>query len=130
MRFLIVTDPAKKAQLAEWYMIPWSAYFELATSSSEAIQAESGDAKATKTEVLESDRARRRRLRQNLANHPAIIVALADLAATHPTDTDLGRLSIVGGASVTRSCRTCVWPCATRVSPPRSPHCCVPSSRR
>ena len=36
----------------------------------------------------------------NLANHPAIVVACADLAETHPTDTDLGRLSIVGGASV------------------------------
>ncbi len=37
---------------------------------------------------------------KNMANHPAIIVACADLAETHPTDTDLGRLSIVGGASV------------------------------
>jgi len=29
-----------------------------------------------------------------------IIVVCADLAETHPTDTELGRLSIVGGASV------------------------------
>ena len=27
-------------------------------------------------------------------------MVLADIAETHPTDTDLGRLSIVGGASV------------------------------
>ncbi|MEZ5379244.1 MAG: nitroreductase family protein [Acidimicrobiales bacterium] len=100
VRFLIVTDPAKKAQLAEWYMIPWSAYFELATSSGEAIQAESGDAKATKTEVSRATALAADDFAKNLANHPAIIVALADLAATHPTDTDLGRLSIVGGASV------------------------------
>ena len=32
--------------------------------------------------------------------HPAIVIVLADLEDTHPTDTDLGRLSIVGGASV------------------------------
>ena len=32
--------------------------------------------------------------------HPVIIVVCADLAQVHPTDTSLGRLSIVGGASV------------------------------
>src|SRR5262249_60572077 len=32
--------------------------------------------------------------------HPVIIVVCADLAEPHPTDTELGRLSIVGGASV------------------------------
>ena len=31
---------------------------------------------------------------------PVIVVVCADLAQTHPTDTGLGRLSIVGGGSV------------------------------
>ena len=42
VRFLIVTDPAKKAQLAEWYRVPWKAYLEAATVGQESIQAESG----------------------------------------------------------------------------------------
>ena len=48
VRFLIVTDPAKKAQLAEWYMQPWAVYYEQASAAGEALEAESGDAKATK----------------------------------------------------------------------------------
>ncbi|HEY5389256.1 MAG TPA: nitroreductase family protein, partial [Solirubrobacteraceae bacterium] len=32
--------------------------------------------------------------------HPLIIVVCVDIAETHPTDTELERLSIVGGASV------------------------------
>src|SRR6188474_849559 len=47
VRFLIVTDPAKKQQLAEWYLVPWKAYFEAASSGQDSIEAESGDEKAT-----------------------------------------------------------------------------------
>ena len=47
VRFLVVTDPAKKQQLAEWYLVPWKAYMEQAQSGGEAIEAQSGDAKAT-----------------------------------------------------------------------------------
>lgn len=101
VRFLIVTDPAKKAQLAEWYMIPWSAYYEQASSEEAvALTAESGDEKATKALMSKSSVVAANTFAENLANHPAIIVACADLAETHPTDTDLDRLSIVGGASV------------------------------
>lgn len=100
VRFLIVTDPAKKAQLAEWYWTPWSAYYEQATGAGEAIEAESGDAKATKAVMSKASVDAANDFAKNFANHPAIIVACAELAETHPTDTDLGRLSIVGGASV------------------------------
>ena len=31
---------------------------------------------------------------------PAIVVACAELAGLHPTDTELGRLSVVGGGSI------------------------------
>jgi nitroreductase len=102
VRFLIVTDPAKKRQLGEWYLVPWKAYIAAATSGAQAIEAGSGDEKAT--EVLMTDPAKSLAAADAFAEaygeHPAIVVALADLAATHPTDTDLGRLSIVGGASV------------------------------
>jgi len=101
VRFLFVTDPAKKAQLAEWYMQPWSAYYEQASSAEgEALQAESGDTKATKALMSKASVVAANTFAENLANVPAIIVACADLEETHPTDTDLDRLSIVGGASV------------------------------
>ena len=102
MRFLIVTDPAKKRQLAEWYLVPWKAYFEAASSGQDAIEAESGDEKATHITMSNPEKALADadNFAEHFGEHPAIIVALANLADTHPTDTDLGRLSIVGGASV------------------------------
>lgn len=100
VRFLIVTDADKKAQLAEWYWQPWSAYYEQATSSGAAMTADSGDVKATKAVMSQASVEAANEFAEHLADVPAIIVACADLADTHPTDTDLGRLSIVGGASV------------------------------
>ena len=100
VRFLIVTDPDKKAQLAEWYMQPWAVYYEQARAAGEALTAESGDAKATKAVMSQASVVAANDFAENFANHPAIIVACAELEETHPTDTDLGRLSIVGGASV------------------------------
>lgn len=100
VRFLIVTDPAKRAQLAEWYMQPWSVYYEQASAAGEALTADSGDAKATKAVMSKASIEAANDFALNFANHPAVIVACAELEETHPTDTDLGRLSIVGGASV------------------------------
>jgi nitroreductase len=102
VRFLIVTDPANRRQLAEWYLVPWKAYVAAASGGEHSITADSGDEKST--DVSASDPAKALaaadRFAEHFAEHPAIVVVLADLAATHPTDTDLGRLSIVGGASV------------------------------
>lgn len=102
VRFLIVTDPDKKRQLAEWYVVPWNAYMAASTAGEEAIQADSGDEKAVwvgmsnpKKSFADADH-----FAQHYAEHPAIIVVCADLEDTHPTDTDLGRLSVVGGASI------------------------------
>ena len=102
VRFLVVTDAAKRRQLAEWYLVPWKAYVEAALSDQHAIEAESGVEKATHVLAKDPERALRAAddFAEHFADHPAIIVALANLADTHPTDTDLGRLSIVGGASV------------------------------
>lgn len=100
VRFLIVTDPDKRAQLAEWYMAPWSVYYEQASAAGEALTAESGDEKATKAVMSQKSIVAANDFAENFANHPAVIVACAELAETHPTDTDLDRLSIVGGASV------------------------------
>lgn len=102
VRFLIVTDPEKRRQLAEWYLVPWKAYYHAATAGQDAIVAESGDVKATHITMTNPEKALADadNFAEHFADHPAIIIVLADLEATHPTDTDLGRLSIVGGASV------------------------------
>ncbi len=102
VQFLIVTDQDKKNQLGEWYRIPWKAYYEAASSGQDEIIADSGDVKAT--HITMSNPVKSLADADNFADHyqdhPAIVIVLADLEETHPTDTDLGRLSIVGGASV------------------------------
>jgi nitroreductase len=102
VRFLIVTDPDKRRQLAEWYRVPWKAYYDAASQGQDALEAESGDQKATNITMSNPEKALADadNFADHYEDHPAIVVVLADLADTHPTDTDLGRLSIVGGASV------------------------------
>ncbi len=102
VRFLIVTDPAKKKQLAEWYNIPWKAYYTAASTGQDSIEAESGDQKATHITMSNPEKslADADNFADHYGDHPAIVMVFADLEDTHPTDTDLGRLSIVGGASV------------------------------
>ena len=102
VRFLIVTDEDKRRQLAEWYLVPWKAYFAAASAGEQSQTADSGDEKATHITMSNPAKALADadNFADHFADHPAIVVVLADLAETHPTDTDLGRLSIVGGASV------------------------------
>jgi nitroreductase len=102
VRFLIVTDPAKKEQLAEWYRVPWKAYMAAAAVGQDSITAESGDEKSTHLLMSNPEKALgdADNFADNFGQHPAIIIVLAEIGETHPTDTDLGRLSIVGGASV------------------------------
>jgi nitroreductase len=102
VRFLIVTDAAKRKQLADWYLVPWKAYIAAASTDQQAIEAASGDAKSTQITVTNPAKALADadHFAEHFAEHPSVVVVLADLADTHPTDTDLGRLSIVGGASV------------------------------
>jgi nitroreductase len=100
--FLVVTDPVKKKQLEEWYLVPWKAYYNAAGAGQDEIIAESGDVKATHITMSNPQKALADadNFAEHLGDHPAIVIVLADIEETHPTDTDLGRLSIVGGASV------------------------------
>ena len=102
VRFLIVTDQARKKQLEEWYLVPWKAYFNAASSGQDEIVADSGDVKATHITMTNPTKslADADNFADHFGDHPAIVIVLADLEDTHPTDTDLGRLSVVGGASV------------------------------
>ncbi|HJL99441.1 MAG TPA: nitroreductase family protein, partial [Acidimicrobiales bacterium] len=90
VRFIVVKDQEKRNQLAEWYRIPWKAYL---------ADAQTGDIS------IGSDKAARLlKNADHFADHleevPVMVVACAHLEDTHPTDTELGRLSVVGGASI------------------------------
>ena len=90
VRFVVVRDQDKRNQLAEWYRVPWKAY--LADAQTGAIN-------------IGSDKAARLlKNADHFADHleeiPVMVVACAHLEDTHPTDTELGRLSVVGGASI------------------------------
>lgn len=102
VRFVIVRDAEKKKQLGEWYLEPWKAYYNAAMEQQASIKAESGDEKATWIGYKDPGKALHNAdlFAEAYGEHPAIIVVCADIENTHPTDTDLGRLSIVGGASV------------------------------
>lgn len=102
VRFVIVRDPEKKRVLGELYIKPWKDYFNAAMEGMRALEAESGDEKATWIGYKNAEKAllAADQFAEKYGEHPAIVVVCAALADTHPTDTDLGRLSIVGGASV------------------------------
>lgn len=88
LRFVVVKDAAKKAQLAEWYRVPWKAYMEGARAGQIDI---GGEWKVVENADHFAD---------HLQDVPSIIIACAKLDAVHPTDTDLGRVSVVGGGSI------------------------------
>ena len=88
VRFIVVTEPALKQQLKDWYLPHWNGYIAAAKQGVVALN-------AIPRTVQKAD---------YFANHleqvPALIVVCARLADCHATDTDLGRLSVVGGASI------------------------------
>jgi len=90
VRFVVVRDQEKRNQLAEWYRVPWKAYL---------ADAQTGD-----IDIGSDKAARLLKNADHFADHleevPVMVVACAHLEDTHPTDTELGRLSVVGGASI------------------------------
>src|SRR5579872_2043413 len=102
VRFVVVRDPALRRQLGEWYLPLWEEVATAARAGREAIRGAGGAAKSVQTGFTDTARtmADTDQFARRFGEHPVIIVVCADLAQTHPTDTGLGRLSIVGGASV------------------------------
>ena len=85
---VVVRDVQKKRQLHEWYLPIWKGYV--------ARLAPHGIAASPRAKLL----ARADHFAEHLAEIPVLIVVCASLADVLPTDSQLGRLSIVGGASV------------------------------
>lgn len=96
VRFLVVADEEKKAALREWYLPPWKAYLANIQSGDQRVGA-GGDEGAQKMRrtVEAADH-----FAEHLHEAPAIVVVCAEIENLHPTDADLGRLSVVGGASI------------------------------
>lgn len=88
VRWIVVREQARKQALADLYLPMWEAYFSGITGGTVAVGA------LPKT-VQDADFFAR-----HLAEVPAIVVVCATVDGLHPTDHELGRLSVVGGASI------------------------------
>lgn len=88
VRWIVVRDAARKKALADLYIPIWDAYLEGITGGTIATGA------LPKT-VQDADY-----FAQHLAEVPALVVVCAATDGLHPTDHELGRLSVVGGASI------------------------------
>ena len=88
VRWIVVRDAATKAALAELYLPPWKAYLAGVGVGEVRVG-------ALPQTVVDADH-----FAEHLAEVPAIVVACAEVDGLHPTDTELGRLSVVGGGSI------------------------------
>ena len=102
VRFLIVRDAEKKRRLGELYLEEWRGAYQAVRAGLRTIRSPGGVEKATWLGFSNPARAHEaaNRFAERFGEHPAVIIVCVDLAAVHPTDTELDRLSIVGGASV------------------------------
>ncbi len=91
VHFVVVRDPEKKAKLGAWYLAPWRAYMaeRMGTTSTDT------DQRHQRSSLAEADH-----FAEHFGEAPVIVVVCAELAGVHPTDTNLDRLSVVGGASI------------------------------
>lgn len=90
VRWIVVRDADHKRQLRDWYLQPWKAYLAATETGDVAIGAEKAE-----RAVRNADH-----MAEHLHEVPAIVIACAEIDGLHPTDTELDRLSIVGGGSV------------------------------
>ncbi|MEV1292854.1 nitroreductase family protein [Pseudonocardia sp. NPDC049635] len=88
VRWVVVRDQARKQALADLYLPIWKAYLG-------GIGDGTVNVGAMPKTVQDADH-----FAEHLADVPAILVVCAELDGLHPTDHELGRLSVVGGASI------------------------------
>jgi nitroreductase len=88
LRFIAVRDQNKKRALKDLYLPIWNSYLEGVNSGDNRV--------GGRPKVIDDA--------DYFANHldeiPILMVVCARLADVHPTDVELDRLSIVGGASI------------------------------
>jgi nitroreductase len=87
VRLVVIRDMATRRVLGDLYLARWKPYW-------------AGIIGAQGSQVQDRQLARVDEFAKNLHRVPVLAVVCAELAALHPTDQDLGRLSVVGGASI------------------------------
>ncbi len=88
LRFIVVRDAHRKQQLQDLYLPIWAQYVAGVRQGAVRVGARPGL-------VDHADH-----FAHHLAQIPVLLLVLARLADVHPTDRELGRLSVVGGASI------------------------------
>ena len=88
VRWIVVRDPARKQALTDLYLPMWKAYLG-------GIGDGTVNVGALPATVRDADH-----FAEHLAEVPAIVVVCAEIDGLHPTDTELDRVSVVGGASI------------------------------
>ncbi|WP_226364577.1 nitroreductase family protein [Pseudonocardia sp. ICBG162] len=88
VRWVVVRDTARKQALADLYLPMWKAYLG-------GIGDGTVNVGALPRTVRDADH-----FAENLATVPAIVVVCAEIDGLHPTDLELDRVSVVGGASI------------------------------
>jgi nitroreductase len=88
VRWVVVRDTEHKRLLRDWYLQPWKAYLAGIGVGEVRIG-------AMPQAVIDANH-----FAEHLHEVPAIVVQCAELDGLHPTDLDLGRLSVVGGGSI------------------------------
>ena len=88
VRFVVVTDARLRRELAALYLPRWQAYIGGMTRGEVRVD-------TLPAMVRHADH-----FANHLAEVPALVVVGARLADCYATDTQLGRLSVVGGASI------------------------------
>lgn len=88
VRWIVVRDAERKQALTDLYLPLWKAYFDAIAEGGVKVG-------ALPKAVTDADH-----FAEHLAEVPAILVLCAETSGLHPTDQELGRLSVVGGASI------------------------------
>jgi nitroreductase len=88
VRWIVVRDQARKQALQDLYLPMWKAYLN-------GIGEGSVNVGALPKTVRDADY-----FAEHYAEVPAIIVVCAELESLHVTDSELDRISVVGGASI------------------------------
>jgi len=102
VRFVLVKDAARRRALGALYLPLWREVTAAVRSGAASITTESGHVRSVALGFSNPAKAMADgdQFAEHFGEHPLIIVVCVDIAETHPTDTELERLSIVGGASV------------------------------
>ena len=114
LRFVIVRDRAKKLEMRNLYLPIWDEYIKVRLAN------------APRSALMDAAD----HFARHMEDIPVFVIALARLADVHPTDTQLGRLSIVGGASVYPAVQNMLLAARHEgtSSGRRSPGCCSTAS--